>query len=278
MSVDLLTRQSLQDRQGGVWDYISPSRLNLWIKCPLALKLRYLDGIQTPASPALFVGKLCHSGLEVNYRHRMLGITLPPEEVVARMDANWDQAVSEEEMSFGSATQEVALRQQTADLVRAYLASVPTDEPRPMAVEARMEALLVDPVTGEDLGIPLLGIADLILGTEEEPTVIDFKTSSRSAPPFEVTHEIQLTSYAYLFRRLSGQEEVGLEIRSLVKTKTPKIEIHHYPARSESHFARLFSVIREYLDTVDSGRFTYRPGWGCAMCDFRETHCRSWGG
>jgi hypothetical protein len=38
---------------GGVWDYISPSRLNLWLKCPLAFKLRYIDGVKMPTTPAL---------------------------------------------------------------------------------------------------------------------------------------------------------------------------------------------------------------------------------
>ncbi len=237
------------------------------MRCPLSWKLRYIDGIRTPASPALFVGKVCHSGLEVFYRHRMLGITLPPDEVIRRMDANWDQTVADEQMDF-----------EVADLVRAYLAQVPDDEPRPLAVEATMEVPLVDPFTGEDLGIPLLGIVDLVLDDVDGPVVRDFKTSSRSAPPFEVTHEIQLTSYGYLFRRTTGLEEIGLEIHSLIKTKTPKIEGHRYPARSDAHFRRLFAVIREYLDALDRGHFNYRPGWGCAMCDFRTSHCMKWSG
>ena len=141
-----------------------------------------------------------------------------------------------------------------------------------------MEVPLVDPFTGEDLGIPLLGIVDLVLDDVDGPVVRDFKTSSRSAPPFEVTHEVQLTSYGYLFRRTTGLEEIGLEIHSLIKTKTPKIEGHRYPARTDAHFRRLFGVIREYLDALDCGRFNYRPGWGCAMCDFRESECREWAG
>ena len=28
-------------------------------------------------------------------------------------------------------------------------------------------------------------------------------------------------------------------------------------------------VMREYLDALDSGRFNYRPGFGCGMCDFQ---------
>jgi hypothetical protein len=37
--------QTSEKRQGGVWDYVSPSRLGLWAKCPLAWKFRYLDGM-----------------------------------------------------------------------------------------------------------------------------------------------------------------------------------------------------------------------------------------
>jgi hypothetical protein len=74
------------------------------------------------------------------------------------------------------------------------------------------------------------------------------------------------------------QQEAGLEIRSLIKTRAPKIEFHRYPARTEGHFRRLFAVVWEYLDALDAGRFCYRPGWGCAMCDYRETHCRAWAG
>ena len=139
-----------------------------------------------------------------------------------------------------------------------------------------MEAPLVDPFTGEDLGIPLLGIVDLVLDEQPGPLISDFKTAARGGTPAEITHEIQLSSYAYLFRQLDGRKEAGLEIRSLIKTKTPKIEFHHYPARSDVHFKRLFAVIHEYLDALHSDKFNFRPGWGCSMCAFRETHCRRW--
>ena len=147
-----------------------------------------------------------------------------------------------------------------------------------MAVEVAVEAPLVDPVTGEDLGMPLLGIMDLVLDYEEGPLICDFKTSARSSEPLEIIHEIQLSSYAYLFRQVNPWAESGLEIRSLVKTRTPKVEFHRYPARTDAHFRRLFAVLHEYLDSLDSGRFNYRPGFGCGMCDFRESHCRAWGG
>jgi hypothetical protein len=91
-------------------------------------------------------------------------------------------------------------------------------------------------------------------------------------------HEIQLSSYSYLFRHTSHEIEGGLEIRSLVKTKTARIEMHRYPARTDRHFRRLFSVIRTYLDDLDADRFVFRPGMGCGMCEFRSSHCSQWRG
>ncbi len=32
MSPELFTRQGAAERGGGVWDYVSASRLNLWLK------------------------------------------------------------------------------------------------------------------------------------------------------------------------------------------------------------------------------------------------------
>ncbi len=271
MSSEPLSRNQLVQRAGGVWDYISPSRLSTWLACPLKFKRKYLDGIRTPTSPAAFLGKVVHGGLEHYYRHRQLGITLAHEDVVGRLVEYWPDAAADDGMFFVSVAAEQALQTQAAALIKTYLLQVPTIEPRPLAVEVALEAPLLDPVSGEDLGIPLVGIVDLVLPTDEGPLIADFKTTSRSSDPLEITHEIQLSCYAYLLRHNSAAHEAGLEIRSLVKTKIPKVELHRYAVRNEKHFGRLFAVVRAYIDDLDSGRFLFRPGLGCAMCEFRST-------
>ena len=45
---------------------------------------------------------------------------------------------------------------------------------------------------------------------------------------------------------------------------------------ADVHFRHLFKVIRAYLDDLDTGRFVFRPGFACMMCDFRDDHYRSW--
>jgi len=265
-------------RPAGVWDYISPSRLNLWLRCPLAFKLRYIDGVRSPTTPAMFLGKRVHQGLEIFYRHRQLGIQLEPGDVVRRMQQTWDAVVADEDMTFKSSTDAESLQSKEGDLVRAYLNHIPNDEPAPTIVETTLETPLVDPANGENLGIPLLGIVDLVLDELTGAVICDFKTAAKSTPPSEISHEIQLTAYSYLFRQAAHRSEAGLEIRSIIKTKTPQIAFHRFAARTDAHFRRLFAVIRGYLDDLDAGRFVFRPGFGCSMCDFRDNRCHTWSG
>lgn len=266
------------ERPGGLREYVSASRVNLWLKCLLAFKLKYVDGVPLLPTPNMFIGKRTHAALEIWYSCRQLGIPITAEQVLADLDATWDEHVAADGVAFADTREEQVCRQQTAALVGAYLAHIPPDEPRPRAVEAWHRAALVDPKTGENLGIPLVGVLDLVLPERAGPRIVDFKTAARGGALVELTHEIQLSMYSYLFRHTTHETEAVLEIRSLIKTKTAKVETHRYAARQENHFARLFAVIRAYLDDLDRGRFVFRPGLTCGSCEFADTHCRAWCG
>jgi len=184
----------------------------------------------------------------------------------------WKFATETEPCTFDDDTQEDKCRSQVLDLVTAYRTSIPIHTETPIAIEQRYEVPLVDPLTGEDFGIPLVGIVDLVLQEESGNVITDFKTSSTSSL-CELQHELQLTSYAYCYREATEQNELRCEVRQLVKTKTPKVQTDCFPMRSEEHFTRFFGLIREYLDALDKGIFNYRPGWGCSMCEHCSTCC-----
>ena len=269
MNGQFVNRDSLAARGSRVLDYVSASRLSLWLKCPLAFRLKYVDGIEMPSSPAVLVGKAVHAGLECFYRHRQLSLSLHTDQVVEQLVESWNEFAGDERVVFRSTAEETALREQACQLVRTYLDRLSQTEPPPLAVEVALEATLVDPASSEDLGIPLVGVIDLVLPDAAGPIIADFKTTSRSGEPLEVMHEVQLSCYSYLFRQASPLAEASLQIRNLVKTRLPKVEFHTYAARDERHFERLFGVIRAYLDDVHAGRFLFRPGWGCMACDYR---------
>ena len=270
MTMVLAEPETEPERRGGLWDYVSPSRLNLWLACPRAFKFRYVAGIQTPTSPSLFIGKQVHAALEVHYRHQQLDLLLSGHEIVSRMRDEWSTAAEEEDVAFAKEGDSDKLLEKACTLVLAYLAQIPDDESRPLAVETMLEVSLIDPETGEDLGIPLRGIIDLVLDERNGAVICDFKTAASSQHPLEVCHEIQLGCYALMYRALSGETESGLEIRTLVKTKVPQIATYRYGSRSDAQIGRLFAVVRAYLEDLRRGDFLYRPGWGCRTCGFRN--------
>ena len=270
MTMVLAEPETTPKHRGGLWDYVSQSRLNLWLACPRAFEFRYVKGITTPTSPAFFVGKQVHAALEHYYRYRQLDLLLPSSEIVTRMRDEWSTAAEEEGVVFAKDGDSAKMLEKACSLVLAYLAQIPDDEPRPLAVETTLEVPLIDPESGVDLGIPLRGIIDLVLDERDGAVICDFKTAASSQQPLEVCHEIQLGCYALMYRALSGEVESGLEIRTLVKTKMPQIAAYRYGARSEEQIRRLFAVVRAYLEDLRRGEFLYRPGWGCRTCAFRN--------
>ena len=160
-----------RDRMGSAWDFISPTRLNLWLKCPLAFKLRYVDGIKTPTTPTLFLGKRVHDALEMLYRHRQFGIELGFEDLSTRISDSWEAAADEEHVDFATVDEAARLKNQAVGLVQAYVNQIDDGDEKPIAVETWLEADLIDPATDENLGMPLVGVVDLIYGDADGPVI-----------------------------------------------------------------------------------------------------------
>ncbi len=85
------------------------------------------------------------------------------EAAVQRIADTWEEGIEADQMRFASVDAEQALQQQAAGLVRMYLQQLAADDEIPLVVETTLEEPLVDPFSGEDLGITLPGIMDLIL-------------------------------------------------------------------------------------------------------------------
>jgi putative RecB family exonuclease len=271
MNITQFLEQEQQQNTGQIWDYVSSSRLSLWLKCPLAFRKRYIEGEQSTPSPALFVGKVVHAVLAHVYRHRIAGQVCTTDDLPIFVADAWKFCMTTEQPYFCDDREEEKCRYQILDLVTAYLTSTPVQDEHPVAIEKRYESPLITPM-GEDLGIPLVGIVDLLLEDVAGHTIIDFKTSASSSY-CELQHELQLTAYAYLFRSVAEENELCCEVRQLVKTKTPKVNVYRFPTRSDKHMNRFFDLVREYLDALDRGVFNCRPGWSCSFCEHYGSCC-----
>jgi putative RecB family exonuclease len=139
---------------------------------------------------------------------------------------------------------------------------------KPDAVEVPVEADL------KEHGLPvLIGVLDLV----QQGVVVDFKTTGQTPNPERVAHtnEVQISSYAVLYRHNTGQRENGLELHHLVKTKNPKLVITALPPMEDRQQSRLFTLIEGYVHGLEHRDFIPSPGLQCVSCEFFN-ECRAW--
>ena len=87
------------------------------------------------------------------------------------------------------------------------------------------------------------------------------------------THEAQTSSYAVLYRDSTSKRETGIEVHTLMKTKTPKLCVTATPPMSNQQQTRLFKLIEAYGHGLDV-RFCAFTGHSMSREFFNE--CCSW--
>jgi len=250
---------------------VSASRLNCFHSCRLKFFFRYVMELTKPASAALFVGKAVHAALQKWSVARWKGVAHDVESLKPVFLEEWANAQIEEPVEWEDANEDEQ-QAKAWGLVEMYLAESPIPaEEKPEAVEVRVEA---------DFGyrgLPtLVGIIDLV---RPGGVIVDFKTSATTPMLNQVLHrnEIQLTAYGLLYREATGQQETGMEVHHLIKTKVPKLVVSRFGSVSESQETKLLRTIESYVDGVQREDYIPSPGLHCAACEYFQ-ECRAWAG
>jgi putative RecB family exonuclease len=259
-----LTRDEVVQR---LQKMVSPSRLSLFLQCRLKFFFRYVLGLKKPKSAALHVGTAVHAVLKAWNKARWLQTPLSLKQLHDEFSKAWSDP-SEEPVKWEDG-EEVEEQKTGWRLVETYMreSKIPPTL-KPDAVEVPVEADL------KEHGLPkLIGVLDLV----QNRTIIDFKTASQSPNADRVAHinEVQISSYAVLYRHNTGHRENGVELHHLVKTKNPKLVITPLPPMSDKQQSRLFTLMEGYVDGLDRRDFIPSPGLQCAFCEFYN-ECRAW--
>jgi putative RecB family exonuclease len=171
---------------------ISASQLNCYLGCSLQYKFRYVDKLPKPwRSAGMAFGTSIHAAIEWFHRERMAGRVPLASAAVAIFQADW-YAQTVEPLIFGKNETKELLAEKGAEMIRVYIEAAAT-APVPSAVEERFSVALVDVETGEEIGVDLHGIIDLV---ESDGTVVDFKTSARAFDVVGLERHLQLSIYA----------------------------------------------------------------------------------
>jgi putative RecB family exonuclease len=263
-------------RDGDVLKYISASRLKTWQTCRRQFFFRYVERIQTPTAPALFVGQQVHEILRIWNWARWKGEPLDREQLQAALDKSWDNGLADADtrtpIPWKKDGDEAKAKAQTWALLEAYLNEPPFDPTeKPEGVEVHVESDL-----GSNGLPPLIGIIDLV---RPGGKIIDFKTAARSPSPrmAALQHATQLACYALLYREATGETESGLELHHLIKTKVPKIIIARLSPMNPAQESHLFFLIDDYLGGIAAEAWIPSPGQHCSWCDY-STECRAMSG
>ncbi len=252
-------------------DHVSASQINLYIQCGLKYKYQYLDKIPRPFKPSgLAFGGVMHSTIEWFHKQRMKGNQVSLEGLYRIFETDWFVQKVDTEIRFKDDEDEVKLLLTGKEMLRIYFDS-PLDGIE--SAEIPFHVPLLNISTGEDLGIPLEGIIDLI---EKGGVVTEFKTSSRTMDPESLNDFLQLTAYSYAYRLLFSKDPKTLKVINFVKTKTPKMVVIE-TSREQKDYDRFFYITKEVIRGIESGIFIPKQSFMCKECEYREL-CGSWEG
>jgi len=253
-------------------EYLSPSQINLYIQCSLKYKYQYIDQIPKPFKPSgLAFGSAIHSAIEWFHKERMKKREVSLEKLLKIFETDWFSQKVDTEIQYKDGEDEMKLLLTGKEMLGIYFRS-PLDEIK--GAEVPFHVPLLNPSTGEELGIPLEGIIDLI---EKDDVVVEFKTSSRSMDPESLNDFLQLTAYSYAYRVLFGKEPQMLKVINFVKARTPKMVVIE-TSREKRDYERLFYIAREVVKGINSDYFFFpRQTFMCKDCEYGDL-CKEWQG
>ncbi len=250
------------------------SQLVTLSRCGEQFRRRYIDGDVVPPGVAAAVGKAVHSSVEENMRSKLERRELLAKEAVeaAARDAllvAWDEGVrlDEEEREAGEAATKGAA---TDRAVR--LAGLHHEELAPRIAPVRVEWKWV--IRLDNFPMDLAGRIDI----QEEDSIRDTKTSSKTPAKDAADTSLQLTVYTLARRVLDGIIPGRLFLDHLVALKrAPKIETQE-TARSEADLEAALRRVEVAMRLIEAGLFQpadpsqWWCGWGNPRwCGYAQT-------
>lgn len=237
--------------------------IRMYLRCPLQYYFRYICGLKIPPTGGLTLGRTVHRTLEENYRQKIQSHQdLPLQQLCQIFSERWDE---EAQLTlFQEGEKPGQLKDEGIRLLDPYHRNVaPTVQP----VEVEREFLL-------DTGapqLPLKGYIDLI---DDQGTIIDYKTTKRSFPADAAENDLQLTAYALAYRTLYGQNENGLRLDVLARTKQPKVQ-QLETTRTQADIDRFLRLAEHAERAINAEVYYPNDNFMCGICGYRDM-CGDW--
>lgn len=243
-------------------DHLSYSSISSYMTCGKAWKYRYIDKVQTPASPVLVTGSCVHETVEEIIRRRTLSIEdINPVEY-AKADFDRRKTELAEEDAENAEKEIVNMVSAPAILSGISELRAALDHDGQPLIEKKVELRI------PEVELPIIGYIDIILS---DGTPADFKTAARSWTQERAESEKQPIFY------LAAMGQCGIPVNwkfrhlVMVKTLKPKFQILEHEHKPAELFG-LFKQVQDVWRSIEKGVFLpAAPGsWKCSpkWCEY----------
>ena len=241
---------------------LSHSQISDYLSCPLRYRYKHVMQVPLPVQPKFVYGRAVHHALHVYFQHRMKGLPIEVEDVLAAFDGAW------RDEGFLTREHEELSRERGREAVRGYVTRAAGRPETPIGIEMGFGFL-----RGHN---EVIGRFDRIDERSEGITIVDYKTTPIDDPR-EADQRAQRDARA-------GQ--LGLYALAYRETRG------HLPARVELHFVGTGAIgtvpvtpehaelAEERIDRAAAGirvrAFTPTPEpFTCTSCEFARycMHC-----
>lgn len=251
---------------------LSASKMDAWMKCPLAARFQYLDRLPRQTNSAATFGTCIHHAMKI------YNDTGDVELAVAEFVDSWENPekldavpdVWTKRQTFGG------MREKGVNIIREYHDHLRWENREVVATE---HEFLVP--FGE---FELHGFIDLIEIRRnergvEELKVVDYKTNATAPKISALPFNVQFTTYVYA----ALQPEFWLTIPKDVWERAHALPVRaywyqlngskeiHTGVRDDDDFMRLYRLAKEIKNATEAGVFVPNlSGDSCGFCSFKE--------
>jgi hypothetical protein len=252
--------------------HISPSQIDMYLRCGEQWRRRYLCGEVIPPGIALIKGSAVHKAAEVNFEQKIASRTdLPLTQLCEAAAEHVDATIRKdglfltpEEETIGAQKVIGQIKDSAVTMTGAFVRGI-----APRIQPAMVEKFITIPIP--NCSHDLLGRLDIATEGDE---VVDLKTSSRKKTQEDIDRSDQLTFYDAAFEYETGRPCKGLSLEVVIETKIPTTQTLR-STRGPKDRGILVAKINTILAGVKAGVFlpAASGAWCCSprFCGYWHT-------
>ena len=243
-------------------DHLSPSKVDMFLKCGRAYAYRYGEKLVIPPNGAMTLGRTVGSAIDHNYRQKIdTHADLPAKEVIEVFADEWDK--ERPDTLFAPDEKPGQMKDEGVSMTGLYHQTF-SPQRQPIAVQHEFAAELE---FEDGRVIPIKAIADML----EDSAVWDLKTSKTKKSEADLLRSTQMGIYAAAREaEASVMPTIGYEL--LLRQKKPVANVVWVPG-SAVDMNRLLRVIARVVKGIEEEQFMPASplGWWCS-----EKWCGYW--